>query len=259
MGARARLRDQRDRPGLGAARADRERAGRRRDRPRGPRNGARRCVLVVLLRGDRDRQEPVPEGRFGDLGPELPVRLDEPRLGARARALGADRLAVRAGRVRGRHRDDRPDGRHAAAVRLAPGRGGRPRARARSRHGPPAPHSRRAADLAPAAHQRRRVVGRRPQLPRRLADALQGDHDRLPARRVRGAARRRLLQRPLPAGLLSARAGALGGVHRPGHRRAELRLLRRQRPPPDHRTAASRSSPSTASTTGPPSRCGSPR
>ena len=39
------------------------------------------------------------------------------------------------------------------------------------------------------------LVGRRPQLPRRLADAVEGDHDRLPARRVHRAARRRLLQR----------------------------------------------------------------
>ena len=43
-----------------------------------------------------------------------------------------------------------------------------------------------------------RLVGRRAQLPRRLADAVEGDHDRLPARRVRRPARQRLLQRPVP-------------------------------------------------------------
>ena len=42
------------------------------------------------------------------------------------------------------------------------------------------------------------VVGRRPQLPRRLADAVEGDPPRLPARRLHRAAGRRLLQRPLP-------------------------------------------------------------
>ncbi len=41
------------------------------------------------------------------------------------------------------------------------------------------------------------MVRRRPQLPRRLADAVEGDHDRVPARRVHRPARRRLLQRPL--------------------------------------------------------------
>ena len=40
----------------------------------------------------------------------LPVRLDEPRVGARARAVGAARLAVHARRVPRRHRDDRADG-----------------------------------------------------------------------------------------------------------------------------------------------------
>ena len=34
-------------------------------RPGGPRDRARRRVVVVLLRRDRDRQEPVPEGRLG--------------------------------------------------------------------------------------------------------------------------------------------------------------------------------------------------
>ena len=63
----------------------------------------------------------------------LPVRLDQPRLGAGAGAVGADRLAVRARRVHRRHRDDRPDGGAAAAVRLAAARGAGARARAGGR------------------------------------------------------------------------------------------------------------------------------
>ena len=43
----------------------------------------------------------------------------------------------------------------------------------------------------------RGLVGRRPQLPRRLDDALEGDHHRLLARRLHRPARQRLLQRPL--------------------------------------------------------------
>ena len=59
-------------------------------------------------------------------------------------------------------------------------------------------HTRRQPDeLAPAAHLGRRLDRRRPQLPRRLADALEGDRDRLPARRLHRPARQRLLQRPL--------------------------------------------------------------
>src|SRR4051812_20677024 len=61
--------------------------------------------------GDRHRQEPVRQGRLGGHGAGLPVRLHEPGVGARAGAVGADRLAVHPGRVPGRARDDRPDGR----------------------------------------------------------------------------------------------------------------------------------------------------
>ncbi len=78
------------------------------------------------------------------------------------------------------------------------------------RHRPPAPRGRRADDLARAADQRVGVVGRRAQLPRRLADAVEGDHARLPARRVRRPARQRLLQRPVPQGLARSRADASG-------------------------------------------------
>ena len=70
------------------------------------------------------------KGASAALGAGLPVRLDEPRLGAGARALGAHRLAVHARRVPRRHRDDRPHVAAAAGLRLAPRRGGRARARA---------------------------------------------------------------------------------------------------------------------------------
>src|ERR671931_2803971 len=118
VGAGAGLRDLGDRPGLGAEAASRGRA-----RGLGPEAGgvgdrSRRRLLLVLLRRDRDRQVAVPEGGVGRHRPRLPVRLDEPGLGARPRALGPDRLAVHDRRVPRRDRDDRPDGPPAAGVRL---------------------------------------------------------------------------------------------------------------------------------------------
>ena len=58
----------------------------------------------------------------------------------------------------------------------------------------------RAHGLARAAHLGLGLVRRRPQLPRRLEDALEGDHHRLLPRRLHRPARRRLLQRPLHHG-----------------------------------------------------------
>ena len=85
----------------------------------------------------------------------VPVRLDQPRVGARARAVGADRLAVHGRRVPRRDRDDRPDDGAAAAVRQPAARGAGPRARAAGGQRPPAPQRqrarcswRRAADLS---------------------------------------------------------------------------------------------------------------
>ena len=85
----------------------------------------RRGVVLVLLRRGRDREVALPEGRVGHLRAGLPVRLDEPRLGARARPVGADRLAVHPRPVRRRARDDRADG---AALRLFVSPGSRDRA-----------------------------------------------------------------------------------------------------------------------------------
>ena len=95
---------------------------------------AGRSLLLVLLRRGGDRQEPLREGRSRRGGAGVPVRLHQPRVGAGTRAVGADRLAVHARGVRGRHRDDRADD---ALVRLfvsAPGRAARPRARGARRH-----------------------------------------------------------------------------------------------------------------------------
>ena len=231
MGAGARLLDLRDRAGVGAARADPgpdERLGRAAGRV-GDR--ARRRVVVVLLRGDRDRQVAVSEGRLGGVGAGVPVRLDQPRVGARPRAVGADRLAVHARRVRRRDRDDRADDGDAAAVRQPPARAGGARARDRGRHRPSAPRWPRAADLARAAHLGRGVVGRRAQLPRRLADALEGDRARVPARRVHRPARQRLLRAPVPPPRPGAAADDRERAHRADHRRAQLRLLGRATSP----------------------------
>ena len=230
MGAGPGVRDLGHRPGLGPARARRARAGRRRRRSRRARHGPGRRVLVVLLRGDRDRQEPVPEGGVGRRRPGLPVRLDEPRLGAGPGAVGAHRLAVHPRRVPRRPRDDRSHVDAAARLRLAPRRGGRARARAARRRRSPARRGEHEPALARAADLGRRLVRRGPQLPRRLADAVEGDLLRLPAGGLHRAAGRRLLQRPLPRRRPGGRPDAVGRAHRPRHRRAELRVLGGQRP-----------------------------
>ena len=147
--------------------------------------GLGRRLFVLLLRRDRDRQVPLPEGRLGGHLAGLPVRLHQPRLGARAGDLDPARLAVRAGRVPRRLRDDRADGADAAALRLAEARAAGARARARRRR---PDHQHHAAGERMGWRERLTsasgLVGRRPQLPRRLEDALEGDHDRLPARRL---------------------------------------------------------------------------
>ena len=110
--------DLRGRPGVGAAGADRARARRRRRRrppPAPPLLGAASssCSYAAVAIAPLA----VRQGRLGGQRARLPVRLDQPRVGARAGAVGADRLAVHARRVPRRDRDDRADGAAAAAVR----------------------------------------------------------------------------------------------------------------------------------------------
>ena len=95
--------------------------------------GARRGLVLVLLRGDRDRQVAVHEGRVGGVALAFQFASTNLVLGARARPVGPDRLAVHARRVRRRHRADRADDAAAAAVRLAAARGPGARARAAGR------------------------------------------------------------------------------------------------------------------------------
>ena len=229
MGARVRLRDLRGRAGVGAPRADRAEPLRKRDRPGRTGDAARRGVVVVLVRGRRDREVALPEGRVGRDRARVPVRLDEPRLGARPRDLDPHGLAVHARRVRRRDRADRIDVGPAAPVRVAATRGGGPRARARSRHGPPAPLGGLGAALAQAARVRGGVVRRRAQLPRRLADALAGDRNRLRARRVRSARPEPLVLEALPRVGPEAASHARERHRRPGHRGAHVRVLGRER------------------------------
>ena len=141
---------------------------------RGHRAG--RGLLLLLLRGDRDRQVALSEGRLGRLRACLPVRLHQPRGRARHRHLGSAGLAVHARRVRRRPGSDRSHDLAAAPVRLqAPG-GASPQARPAGRQRSSAPLGRRHSRSARAAHLDLGLVGRGPQLPQRLVDALQGDH-----------------------------------------------------------------------------------
>ena len=100
------------------------------------RDRSRRRVVVVLVRGDRDRQVDVREGREPRLGDDVPVRVDEPRLRARARPLALPRLAVHARRVRRRLRPDRADVARAPAGGLPTARGAGESARRARRHRP---------------------------------------------------------------------------------------------------------------------------
>ena len=93
------------------------------------------------------------------------------------RAVGPDRLAVHARRVRRRHRDDRADGGCCCGC-SSRARLEERRARARRRRPTPATSTTRPArelPLARAPDLGAGLVGRRAQLPRRLADALEGD------------------------------------------------------------------------------------
>ena len=117
VGPDPRLRDLRSGAGVRAAGGDA--AGARPPRPAGDRPGdpLRRRVVVVLVRGVGDGQDPLPARRRLRQLDGLHVRLDEPRDRARDRDLGAARLAVRARRARRRRDHDRP---LLAARRLRP-------------------------------------------------------------------------------------------------------------------------------------------
>src|SRR4029079_220602 len=89
----------------------------------------RRGLVLVLLRGDRDRQVAVYEGRVVGVAAGVPVRLDDPRDRARDRDLDLDRMAVHARRVRRRPAADRGDDLVAPAVRFTAPRAWGTRAR----------------------------------------------------------------------------------------------------------------------------------
>ena len=200
MGARARLRDLRDRAGLGAAGADRDARCRARDR--GPWRSRRGSAQRPARAPTRRSRSPRASSRRAPR-PRPPSPSSSPRrtscgssglvlwvlIGWQftlAEYLGGIVMIVlmtlmlrlfvsrrlEAQRARARRRQADSGHQHHAAgeqMRVA-----------------------RTPDLGLG------VVGRRAQLPRRLADALQGDRDRVPARRVHRAARQRLLQRPVP-------------------------------------------------------------
>ena len=135
------------------------------------------------------------EGRLGGVGAGVPVRLDQPRDRARDRDLDPDRMAVHARRVRRRPGADRRDD---LLLRLFVSRRLEREAREHAQAADTGHQHHSAGEqlsLARAADSVVGLVGRRSQLPRRLADALEGDRDRLPARRVHRPAGQRLLQR----------------------------------------------------------------
>ena len=72
---------------------------------------------------------------------------------------------------------------------------------------------------------------RRPQLPWRLGDAVEGDHRRVPPGGVHRPPRRRLLQLPLHRGRARGGEDDRERDRRPDHRRAQLRLLGGERSP----------------------------
>jgi hypothetical protein len=79
------------RSGLGPAGADRTVVERQRRATGRAGDGPGRRVIVVLVCGDRDCKDAVSEGRFGGIGDGVPVRLDQPGLGAWSPATNATR------------------------------------------------------------------------------------------------------------------------------------------------------------------------
>ena len=107
MGARARVHAVGRGAGVRVEAPDAAGDGRSLARRGRPRVGLRDGVVELFLRGDRDGEVAVPEGRRLHDRDDLHVRVDEPRGGARHRAARADGLAVRARRVRRRPDHDR--------------------------------------------------------------------------------------------------------------------------------------------------------
>ena len=102
----------------------------------------------------------VPEGRELRDRDGLPVRVDEPRVRARDRALDLHRLAVHARRVRRRDLPDRADVARAAALRHQEARGGGAYARRRRGRRAPAHLGGISRQLPSAASSSRRRPGR---------------------------------------------------------------------------------------------------
>ena len=173
------------------ARLQRALGGTRRTRGRA-RHRSRSSVVLLQLRGDRDRQVAVHERRELRGGDGVPVRLDESRVRARDRDVDLPRLGVHARRVHRRLRPHRAHVARPAPLRLAAARAAGARARGRRGGGPRAPVRRIGAEALLA----RRVDGGRAQLPQRLGDALEGDPRRLRDRRFRGAAAHRTSSTP---------------------------------------------------------------
>src|SRR5438045_1191414 len=86
-----------------------------------------------------------------------------------------------------------------------------------------------ARSYAAIALPARRLVRRGPQLPQRLGDAVEGDHDRLPAGRIHRPARQRLLQRTLHPQRATRAADHRKRDRRPDRRGAVVRVLGRKR------------------------------
>jgi threonine/homoserine/homoserine lactone efflux protein len=105
--------------GLGAAHADGTGARRARAALALAGDGIRRGVVVVQLRGGRDREVGLSEGREPRRGDGLPVRVDEPRLRDRDRDLGLPRVAVHGCGVRRRADPHRAGVDRGRAARLA--------------------------------------------------------------------------------------------------------------------------------------------
>ncbi len=148
----------------------------------------RRGLVVVLVRRRRGRPDAVSQGCDAAQRDHLRVRLDEPRVRARARAADPARLAVRGGGVRGRARHGGAAGDRLPVDAVAPAHGlregsggsrtaredGRPR---RDGHVGDRRTAARSPHLTPRAH------GSEPLLLHERVWTLVGPAPRLPHRR----------------------------------------------------------------------------
>ena len=236
VGAGPRVRDKRDRPGVGAPRSG---SSGRSMSGTGPSavGSPRRSSVPLRARAPATRRS---------RSPRASSRREHPRWTALAFQFASTNLVWELGlvlwvligwqftarRVPRRDRDDRADERDASAALSCGSLEEQARVRTRRQADSGHQHHSAGAEMSLARTAlvgRLGLVGRRTQLPWRLADAVAGDRARLPDRGLRRPTRQRLLQRPLPPPTHPGRSTRSRTWSSVRDRGPQVRVLGRQR------------------------------